>query len=513
MKKLICMMLAMLLLCACGTEPGGQEATTETTWDGLHRVQLQGEEILFEAWEQEGLPAEGCYYLTNDVVLTESFTVTGELKLHLNGYKVQGEKKVDFGSMITVAAGGDLLIYDTPEGAGAVISPRSISANPTIKSLIRVNGTMTLAGGTVDATEVNLEDVANGAAFYVGDGGVLNVTGGMVIGGTMICYSLDPATLLDEESTQGQPQQEKQEIPELLGKGGSIYVGKGGLCHVSGGTVRGGTAGLGGNIYTETDPEKPGKLVISGGLITEGEAMFHGGNIYNEGQVEMSGGEISLGTSYCNGGNLFVAGWLEVTGGEISGGCSDPNNIGGKRGGNLCVNGKEAVVRIANASILNGTAVGGEGFGGNISVIGQCAREFSVTDTVISGGRGHRGGNLYFGTLAKGVLPENLDFYMSNVSVSDGNASYRGGNLCMDSDFKGVYVNLVMDNATFQAQSGENISLGAGSAADTWVTLTMNGGSVEGGNVSLYKDAVLTANGADLTKANCGGQGELIENP
>lgn len=521
MKKLICVMLAILLLCGCGAEPANVQ--TEPTWDGLHRAQIQGEEVVFEAWELEGLPAEGCYYLTSDVVLTKSFTVTGELKLHLNGHTVQGEKKVDYGSLITVAAGGSLLIYDTPEGTGAVISPRSITGNPTIKSLISVNGTMTLAGGTVDATEVNLEDVANGAAFCVNDGGLLNIVGGTVVGGTTICYSLDPRTLLDEESAQDQQQEQEQEqqdqpqeapeIPELLGKGGSIYVGKGGVCHVSGGTIRDGIAGLGGNIYTEADPEKPGKLVVSGGLITEGEAVFHGGNIYNEGLVEMSGGEISLGSSYCNGGNLFITGRLEMTGGVIREGCSDPNNLGGKRGGNLCVNGAEAVVHIANASILDGSAVGGEGFGGNISVIGQCAREFSVTDTTISGGRGHRGGNLYFGTLAKDVLPDNLDFYMSNVTVSDGTASYRGANLCMDSDLRGIYVNLVMDNSSFLADTGETISLGAGAALDTWATLTMNGGAIEGGGLNLYTDSILTANGTKLTMDSHGGEGQMIVNP
>ena len=516
MRKLICIMLAMLLLCGCGAQP--VDEPTESTWDGLHRAQIQGQEVVFEAWEQEGLPTEGCYDLTKDVVLTERFTVAGELMLHLNGHTVQGEKKVDFGSMIDVAAGGTLVIYDDSESAGAVVSPRSITGNPTVKSLFCVSGTLTLAGGTVDATEVSLEDVANGAAFYVCDGGVLNVTGGTVIGGTTICYSLDPRTLLDEESAkdqlQGQDQpQEEPEIPELLGKGGSIYVSKGGVCHVSGGTIRNGIAGLGGNIYTEADSEKPGKLVVSGGLITEGESVFHGGNIYNDGIVEMSGGEVSLGTAYCNGGNFFVAGRLEMTGGVISKGCSDPNSKGGKRGGNLCVNGLEAVVRIANASILDGTATGGEGFGGNISVMGQCAREFSVTDTTISGGRAHRGGNLYFGTLAKDVSRDNLDFYMSNVTVFDGSASYRGANLCMDSDLRGVYVNLVMDNSTFRHETGETVSLGAGAALDTWATLTMNGGAIEGGSLTLYTDSVLTANGAKLTMDSHGGDGQLIVNP
>lgn len=530
MRKLIIAMLAVLLLCGCGAETKKEE--TQPAGNTSMQIQLQDQEVTFEPWEQDGLPTEGCYYLTKDVVLTEQLVVSGQLKLHLNNHTIQGEKDITYGSLIHVSAGGDLLIYDAPESNGRIIAPRSITAKPVVTSTVTVAGTATMAGGTVDATEINLEDVANGAGLYVQAGGVLNITGGTVIGGTVICYSLNPmvdveeepaqqegttqqeGTAQQEEATQEeQPEQQEPVYLELYGKGGSVYVAKGGLCNFSGGTIRNGIAGLGGNVYTEPDEAEPGKFVMTGGLITDGEALFHGGNVYVDGYVEISGGEIRLGKSYCNGGNFFVEGTLEMTGGVIAEGCCDPNGLGGKRGGNLCVNGVEAVVHIANASILDGTATGGEGFGGNISVIGQCAREFSVTDTTISGGKGHRGGNLYFGTLAKDVGPENLDFYMSNVTVSNGVKTYRGANLCMDSDFRGIYVNLIMDNSTFLLDTGETISLGAGSALDTWATLTMNGGSIEGGTLNLYGDSVLTTNGTKLTMEDHGGQGEMIVNP
>ena len=308
---------------------------------------------------------------------------------------------------------------------------------------------------------------------------------------------------------------EPVEMPELFGKGGTVYVAVGGTLNLSGGTIQGGSAGLGGSVYLEEDAEKPGTMNMSGGLVTSGETIFHGGNIYIAGLMNMSGGEIAEGQAYNHGGNLVVTGTLEMTGGVIRGGQCGAGGLSGKRGGNILVNGLNATVSIADAQILGGKATSGEGFGGNISVIGQCAREFSVVNTLIADGMGHRGGNLYFGTLAKDVSPDNLDFYMKDVTVRDGTSSYRGANLCMDSDLRGVYVNLVMDNSTFllEDKSRETISLGAGAAIDTWATLTMNGGAIEGGDLMLYVDSVLTANGTKMWRIEEIDDGRLVINP
>ena len=324
-----------------------------------------------------------------------------------------------------------------------------------------------------------------------------------------------PAETEETEEGEEQTQEEELQPAELLGKGGSVYLEKGSVCNISGGTVCGGVAGLGGNIYVDGDETDVGVLNISGGTVSGGEAMFHGGNIYVLGTVNMSAGEIAQGQAYSNGGNIYLEGTLEMTGGVLREGRCDYNSLSGKRGGNLLVNGLYAVVHIANAEILDGDGHGSENFGGNICVMGQCAREFTITDTVISGGQGHRGGNVYFGTLAKDVDPENLDYYMKNVTISGGTCSYRGANLCMDSDLKGVYVELVMDNCVISLEdtSRETISLGAGAAADTWARLTMNGGAIEGGNITLYGDATLTANGTKLSTENYGGLGEMIINP
>lgn len=535
MRKLVCVLLTVLLLCGCGA-PAAE--TVQETEDGL-RLLVQEQEVKFEPWEQEGLPAEGSYYLTKDVVLEAPVTIQGTLKLHLNGHTVSGVEGNVYGSVINVASGGELVLCDAEGGVGRLVCPRSFSANVTVSSFIRVAGTMTMAGGTVDAANISLEDVANGAGFCVENGGVLNVTGGTVIGGTTWCSGLtapippeDPAETVPGETqpeetqpaetqpaetapaeTVPQETQPVEEIPyEPLGKGGSIYVAEGGSCHISGGEIRDGSAGLGGNLYGE----QGGTITITGGVIADGEAVFHGGNVYMKGLLEMSGGQLLRGNSYSNGGNLFLVGRLEMTGGEIAEGVCDPNSMGGKRGGNICVNGEEAVVHISNAVIRDGTATGGEGFGGNISVIGWCAREFEIRDTTISGGMGHRAGNLYIGTLKKGIPEENLDNKLVNVQLLDGVSSYKGSNICVDSDLQDVTIVLDMENCDLIDSSNstrDNLAIGAGAADITWCQVTMVGGSIQGGTLTIYGSGTLTTYGTKLDQETTGYSGELIVDP
>lgn len=536
MKKLICVILVMLLLAACGAQPAADtQATTTQPASGVVSAQVDGQELVFEPWEQEGLPQSGAYYLTRDVVLEGCVEVTGQLMLHLNGHTVSGAEGIRYGAMFHVAADGELGLFEAAEGLGTVVSPRSFTAMPYVLNMFSVEGTLGIYGGTMDSSAVSLENIANGTVFNVKEGGVVNMYSGMVLGGSTICYSLDPEknnvpdtlgeptegtepveTQPDETApTETQPLdgvvEEEVIQKELFGKGGTAYLAPGAQFNLYGGEIAGGIGGLGGNFYVELGAT----LYVGDATISDGEAMFHGGNIYNDGTVKMEGGQLLRGIAYNNGGNIFMTGTLEVNGGAICEGRCDASGLSGKRGANILVNGLDAVVNIANCEILDGDGHGSENFGGNISVIGQCAKEFSLTDCTITGGQAHRGGNLYFGTLAKDVSPDNLDFYMKNCTISGGTCSYRGANMCMDSDLEDVYVNLVMDDCHFLMDevTRESISLGAGSWIDSWVTLTMNGGSIEGGSINLYGDSTLTANGTEMTMDTHGGQGTLVKNP
>lgn len=525
MKKLICLLLAVALLAACSA-PAEETAPTE---DDKLRLEIGGTEESFEPWEQEGLPTEGSFYLTQDVVLETQLRVEGSLKLHLNGHSITGLDNVIYGNMIMVAPGGEMLLCDSEGGQGRLVSPLSYGAKTTVGSMVAVAGSFTLAGGTVDATAISLEDKANGAGFHVLEGGQLNVSGGTVIGGTTWCSALtppppeapaegeNPETTEPTEATEATEPVDiadlvDQQPFEILGKGGSIYVGAGGSLRISGGEIREGSGGLGGNLYVD----EGGSATMDGGVIAAGESVFHGGNVYVAGSFTMSAGQLFQGKAYNNGGNLYVEGNLEMTGGEIAEGTCDANSLGGKRGGNILISGEEAVVHIANATIRDGLASGGEGFGGNISIIGWGAREFELRDSTVTGGLGHRAGNIYIGTIKKEISDENLDYKMVNVTVSDGSASYRGSNICIDSDVSTKTIVLDMENCDLidsNDTTRDNLSIGAGAADQTWCQVTMTGGSIQGGKLTIYGLATLTTHGTQLEETEYGYSGTLIMDP
>ena len=58
MKKLLCILLAVMLLAGCGAQGGAVETTAEPTV-GAVTATLGGAEVTFEPWEQAGLPESG----------------------------------------------------------------------------------------------------------------------------------------------------------------------------------------------------------------------------------------------------------------------------------------------------------------------------------------------------------------------------------------------------------------------------------------------------------------------
>ena len=357
MRKIVFVALVLiLLLCGCGAN---SPETTETTRVSLYQAQIKGENLVFEAWEQEGLPSEGCYYLTQDVVLEQAVTVTGELNLHLNGHTVSGTEGVSYGSFFVVPAGAAMTLYDEAEAGGAVISPRSYSGNPTVTSMVTVGGTFTMAGGILDASAISLENVANGTAVYVQDGGVLDVCGGTINGGFALCTTLEiPEVSVTDQGVDGEGAEVTLEPVEIIGKGGSIYVAPGGACNVSGGVIQNGNAGLGGNIFVDGNDRKEGVLNLTGGTVTSGEAMFHGGNIYSCGKVVLSGGELLSGAACLNGGNVYSErGTVDVLDeAYVYGGTSSKYKSGGT-GGNFFI-GIDSSMTVSGGMVTEGNAAG-----------------------------------------------------------------------------------------------------------------------------------------------------------
>lgn len=532
MKKLICVILAMLLLTACGA-PAVETAGTTTEANGVQQAEIGGETVSFEAWEQAGIPTSGDYYLTQDVVLEAPVQVGGELRLHLNGHNVTVANGAVVGSLFMIPAGSSMTLYDTPLPddfeieidmdeeelpdveipGGSITSNRSFSGNVTVSSMFMVGGKLNIAGGHVDGTMINLEERANGAVVYVQDGGELEVSGGIITGGTTWSFKLPEPVVT--ETADGEVVTEVEE-PDVFGLGGSIFVDKGGTCTVSGGIIWKGSAACGGNIYVAGDENGSGKLNVVGGLILAGEATRYGGNICVDGEMEMSDGLVDAGRSYGHGGNIYLSNKLVMTGGTLSRGACDVNGVQNKRGGNLAVNGLYASVKITNSQILDGTASCKETHGGNVAAFGYGAAEFEIGEgTVISGGKGHRGGNVYVGHLNKDVPAENIDYTFTKVTLSGGSTTYRGANICTDTknNDRRILVTFNECDASVEEPSEVSIAAGAGAPAVARVDFVINGGNWTGGGFSIFEYCTVTCNGVNLEDCDAGGTGTYTVNP
>ena len=169
-----------------------------------------------------------------------------------------------------------------------------------------------------------------------------------------------------------------------------LKVNKGTL-NLYGGTVTGGKAEEGGNIYVGS----AGRLNVHSGTITGGSAST-GGNIYIAagGNADISAGTVSLGDATAGaGGNIAVAGSVNIGEGAV---ISDGTATG--VGGNIAAINTATVDTCG--TITGGTTTGEKGHGGNISI--TTGGTLNITGGSISGGTAsYQGGNVrvYSGTL------------------------------------------------------------------------------------------------------------------
>ena len=248
----------------------------------------------WEPWTKtDSLPTKsGMYYLTGNVTVDAAASIEeATVSLDLRGYTVETSKDVEtIPRVYVLKESGTLNIYDTStEETGKIISHRKYSAHAGVLEVRGEGATLNLYGGTVDASDVELPDRVTGegeqqeityyygAAVYVNSNTTFNMYGGKIIGGKAC-------------------------------NGGSVYVNVSATFNMEDGIITDGKAtNQGGNISVSNHSSTPGKFIMSGGSITNGEAMT-GGNVLATGVFDMSGGTISGGiaTSNQTGGNVYT---------------------------------------------------------------------------------------------------------------------------------------------------------------------------------------------------------------
>ena len=232
---------------------------------------------------------DGFYYLKKNVTLTSTWTCDFNVRLCLNGKKIQ----VESGTMvdaIKVQSGKTLEITDCQETVGEI----SHASGATGRGIYN-DGTLVLWNGTITG---NISDQRStcGGGVYVSETGRFTMNGGSITKNTN----------------------------KSLG-GGGVYV------------AEGGTFTMTGNITGNTTPDScgggvnaVGTFTMDGGSITGNSStssnvdntfFSYGGGVNVNGTFIMNDGKITGNTSAHDGGgvNVFNNGTMKMNGGEITG--------------------------------------------------------------------------------------------------------------------------------------------------------------------------------------------------
>ena len=196
-------------------------------------------------------------------------------------YNVNGGTLKLYGgrSYATAASTGGSVVYVESGGTLVVGGTAQIDGNGKAATPLYVKGTANITGGAVTASTA----ATKGSAVYVADGGKLEVTGTGVVDGSNV--------------TKGS------------GTVGTVYSD--GTVTVSGGEIKGASAGSGGSIFVNA-----GSVTVSGGKVSGGQAANYGDDIYvnnADSEVTFSGGEVS-GQAWINSAKTVTVSGSPVLG-------------------------------------------------------------------------------------------------------------------------------------------------------------------------------------------------------
>lgn len=461
------------------------------------------------------------YYLPEGGINANTYDYTlanVDACLHLNGQTLQ---RSDNGVVVSASGNTVLDIMDHEAEAGKIICKLGSTGST---GAVATYGTSVINfhGGTI---ERSASDTGKRGPVYLNSSGGFHMYGGK---------------LVNESSTA------------VTENGGLVYVNKG-TFWMHDGTVDGGSAVLGGNIYTTTS----GTVEISGGTITAGTAE-NGGNIYANAAINMTGGTISYGestktitgTGYQSygGGNVFLTGAAAIF--KMDGDKAlVTEGDAALNGGNIYLM-SGAKFQLVKGTVSNGAAAytgtcGLQG-GGNIK-----AKDGTTTVDIdggtITGGTALRGGNIALthnaGMDVSGDAEISVTTPMANITWLGANIFVRGtssaagdvilGGSCTisgaetytdtDSDYGGNiylhnYSNLTLkDNAVItggKAKNGGNIYMSSATSK-----VMMQGGEISSGRAkgssgtNIYMSlGTLQLSGGEICDGMDGGNSVYVNN-
>lgn len=457
-----------------------------------------GEQVTFNALTKDftgGELAPGNYYLSEDVTLSSSVTITsGTVKLCLNDHTLQytGTSKArvfevsndaslyicDCGTNGTITGGTESGIYVNQ--GHLKIYGGNISGN-TARSgggIYLTNSTIEMYGGKIsDNIATSSTDSTYGGGVYISGTSAFKIHGGSI-------------------------SNNKTNAPNFSSAGGGIYISENTTFEMNGGEIadnylNGRYQEYGGGIYNN------GIFIMNNGIISNNSGL-NGGGIYSTGELQMLNGTItnnivhkdghtgSGGGVYISGGSFIMkngkiinhdnGGGVHVSnksnfimnGGEISYNCSSSG--GGvylRRESSFEMNGGEISHNFAKDGYNND--------GGGVSMVDNVT--FTMNGGKISNNSASTGGGVYNGggpptSYGLGAIGGDSYFIMNNGTISD-NTAETGGGLYITAGsnasekFDGIFQ---MNGGVIQ----DNIAASLGGGVYVTSKLNISGGTISG---------------------------------
>ena len=407
----------------------------------------------------------GTYYLENDITVSESVIVRGEVSLCLNGKILKYHNTEKSGSMFLVQSTGVLNIFDCSEETHAcevsenglwILSDES-SVSENKDGLKTVVGGM-MIGGTGESREIEeLEASYRCGGFAYADGGTIRIYGGNIVGNT-------------------------------AGFGGAVYLTEEASLEIYGGKFCGNVSDYrGGAVFSQG-----GSVLMNDGAISENRADKNGGgiNISGNGTFTMNGGRITRNQAAAWSGGVENFGTFVMNGGTVSGNTASEDGGGVYNGGTFTMNGGTVLENIAKygAGICNDkTFIFYDG-----SILSNLAQESG--GGIYNADKAEMHGGKIAGNTARtsgGGIENDGAFLMydgiiGGMETSDANASYLGGGICV---YSGTFI---MYGGRIEKNTG------------------VDGGGVENEASFIMTGGVITGNFASLQGGGITNRGELI---
>lgn len=294
---------------------------------GNHKTEDADASKIFQAWESDStLPGTaGRYYLTKDVMISETWQPADGTVLCLNGKTIRMNAT---GDAISVDKDKTFVLTDCEEVQGSITHRINSEATTYAGRGMSVAGTFTMYGGNI--TGNNLESKGNevcGAGVYLaresGDNSSepnFTMNGGSIAG-----------NIIKKMSYSGKA------------CGGGVYVEANTLFTINGGSIKDNTTAegtytngtYGGGVYAR------GTVYMNGGNIINNKSERGGGvYIYPAAKFYMSSGSINNNEAASSGGGVYIAessDWgnttLAMSGGSITGNAVISNLTSSNGGG------------------------------------------------------------------------------------------------------------------------------------------------------------------------------------